>query len=80
MRSLEFGRCLPTHGDTTAYGLPEAQVPGSPELCERVLAAAEAAGFECLLLPVGQTCWEAWMLRPKSAACRDGVHECPCCA
>jgi alkanesulfonate monooxygenase len=32
MRPLEFGWYLPTHGDTTAYGLMEAQIPGSPEL------------------------------------------------
>ena len=61
MRPLEFGWYLPTHGDTTAYGLPEAQVPGSPELCERVVRAAEAAGFEYLLIPVGTPCWEAWI-------------------
>ena len=30
MRPLEFGWYLPTHGDTTAYGLAEAQVAGSP--------------------------------------------------
>ena len=42
MRPLEFGWYLPTHGDTTAYGLPEAQVPGSAELCDRVVQAAEA--------------------------------------
>jgi len=46
MRPLEFGWYLPTHGDTTAYGLMEAQIPGSPELCERVVHAAEQAGFE----------------------------------
>ena len=40
MRPLEFGWYLPTHGDTTAYGLMEAQIPGSPELCDRVVAAA----------------------------------------
>jgi len=28
MRPLEFGWYLPTHGDTTAYGVLEAQVPG----------------------------------------------------
>ena len=53
MRPLEFGWYLPTHGDTTAYGLVEAQIPGSPELCDRVVQAAEAAGFEYLLIPVG---------------------------
>jgi alkanesulfonate monooxygenase len=61
MRPLEFGWYLPTHGDTTAYGLMEAQVPGSPELCDRVVQAAEQAGFEYLLIPVGSTCWEAWI-------------------
>jgi alkanesulfonate monooxygenase len=61
MRPLEFGWYLPTHGDTTAYGLMEAQIPGSPELCDRVVQAAEAAGFEYLLIPVGSTCWEAWI-------------------
>ena len=61
MRPLEFGWYLPTHGDTTAYGVPEAQMPGSPELCERVVQAAEAAGFEYLLIPVGSVCWEAWI-------------------
>ena len=61
MRPLEFGWYLPTHGDTTAYGLVEAQIAGSPELCDRVVQAAEQAGFEYLLIPVGSTCWEAWI-------------------
>ena len=61
MRPLEFGWYLPTHGDTTAYGLMDAQIPGSPELCDRVVQAAEKAGFEYLLIPVGSTCWEAWI-------------------
>ena len=62
MRPLEFGWYLPTHGDTTAYGLMDAQIPGSPELCDRVVQAAEAAGFEYLLIPVGSVCWEAWII------------------
>src|SRR4030088_200894 len=61
MRPLEFGWYLPTHGDTTAYGVVEAQGPGSPDLGDRVVQAAEAAGFEYLLIPVGSTCWEAWI-------------------
>src|ERR1700731_3712500 len=61
MRPLEFGWYLPTHGDTTAYGVAAAQVAGSPELCDRVVQAAEKAGFEYLLIPVGSTCWEAWI-------------------
>ena len=68
MRPLEFGWYLPTHGDTTAYGLMEAQIPGSPELCERVVTAAEKAGFEYLLIPVGSTCWEAWIAGAFMAA------------
>src|ERR1700749_431154 len=39
----------------------EAQIPGSPELCESGVHAAEEAGFEYLLIPVGATCWEAWI-------------------
>src|SRR5947208_16494351 len=59
MRPLEFGWYLPTHGDTTAYGLMDAQIPGSPELCDRVVQAAEAAGGEYALIPVGSVGWEA---------------------
>src|SRR6202171_3060781 len=68
MRPLEFGWYLPTHGDTTAYGVMEAQVPGAPELCDRVVQAAEAAGFEYLLIPVGSVCWEAWITGAFMAA------------
>src|SRR5258708_6936833 len=68
MRPLEFGWYLPTQGDTTAYGVMEAQVPGSPELCDRVVQAAEAAGFEYLLIPVGSVCWEAWITGAFMAA------------
>ena len=68
MRPLEFGWYLPTHGDTTAYGVVEAQVPGSPELCDRVVQAAEKAGFEYLLIPVGSVCWEAWITGAFMAA------------
>jgi alkanesulfonate monooxygenase len=42
---------------------------GSPELCERVVKAAEQAGFEYLLIPVGSTCWEAWIAGAFMAAC-----------
>jgi alkanesulfonate monooxygenase len=59
-RPLEFGWYLPTRGDTTAYGVPEAQVPGSPELCDRVVRAAETAGFEYLLIPL-----EDVLVRPE---------------
>ena len=45
-RRLEFGWFLPTAGDTTAYGLASAQVASSLPLFDRVVAAAETAGFE----------------------------------
>src|SRR5947207_15981234 len=61
MRKLEFGWFLPTAGDTTAYGLASAQVPPSLELFDKVTAAAEAAGFEYMLVPVQTACWEAWI-------------------
>jgi hypothetical protein len=41
LRPLEFGWSLPTHADITAYGLAQAQVPGSSDLCDRVVQAWE---------------------------------------
>ncbi len=61
MRPLEFGWFLPTAGDTEAYGRSTQEVPSSPEMFERVLSAAEAAGFEYMLVPVSTVCWEAWI-------------------
>ncbi len=61
MRRLEFGWFLPTAGDTTAYGLASAQVAPSLPLFDRVVEAAEAAGFEYMLVPVQTACWEAWI-------------------
>ena len=60
-RRLEFGWFLPTAGDTTAYGLASAQVTPSLPLFDRVVEAAEAAGFEYMLVPVQTACWEAWI-------------------
>ena len=53
----------------------EAQVPGSPELCGRVVRAAEAAGFEYLLIPVGSVCWEAWITGAFMAARSSRVQQ-----
>ncbi|HET6224162.1 MAG TPA: LLM class flavin-dependent oxidoreductase [Dongiaceae bacterium] len=60
-RRLEFGWFLPTAGDTTAYGLASAQVAQSLPLFDRIVAAAETAGFEYMLVPVQTACWEAWI-------------------
>jgi alkanesulfonate monooxygenase len=67
-RPLEFGWYLPTHGDTTVFNDPAAEIPPSLELFERVVAAAENAEFEYLLIPVGVTCWEAYMAGAYMAA------------
>ena len=56
-KRLEFGWFLPTAGDTTAYGLAPAQVAPSLEMFDRIVAAAEAAGFEYMLVPVQTACW-----------------------
>lgn len=61
MTEIEYGWYLPTHGDTTAITDPAAAIPPTPELMHRVVANAEDAGFTYLLIPVGQTCWEAFM-------------------
>ena len=84
-RRLEFGWFLPTAGDTTAYGLASAQVAPSLPLFDRVVEAAEAAGFEYMLVPVQTACWEAWIssammvARSKSirmlVATRAGLSE-----
>jgi alkanesulfonate monooxygenase len=68
MRPLEFGWYLPTHGDTVVFNDPAADVPPSLELFERIVEAAETAGFEYLLIPVGVTCWEAYIAGAYMAA------------
>ena len=60
-KRLEFGWFLPTAGDTTAYGLASAQVAPSMPLFDKIVDAAEAAGFEYMLVPVQTACWEAWI-------------------
>ncbi len=68
MERIELGWFIPTQGDTTAYGDPSADVPSSAEMFERVTQAAEQAGFEYLLIPVNQHCWEAWITGAMMAA------------
>lgn len=68
MERIELGWFIPTQGDTTAYGDPSADVPSSAEMFERVTQAAENAGFEYLLIPVNQHCWEAWITGAMMAA------------
>ncbi len=65
---LEFGWFLPTSGDTTCYGDRDAFIPPSGALFDRVILAAEAAGFEYFLVPVASTCWEAWIASAMAVA------------
>jgi alkanesulfonate monooxygenase len=61
MRPLEFGWYLPSNGDTTSYAAGHDAVPPGTPMFDRVVAAAEAAGFEYMLVPVAVPCWEAWV-------------------
>ena len=65
---LEFGWFLPTSGDTTCYGDPTRFIEPSADLFDRVILAAEAAGFEYFLVPVATTCWEAWISSAMAVA------------
>jgi alkanesulfonate monooxygenase len=65
---LEFGWFLPTSGDTTCYGDGSKFIQPSAALFDRVILAAEAAGFEYFLVPVAATCWEAWISSAMAVA------------
>lgn len=65
---LRFGWFIPTAGDTTAYGVPEASIPPTLEYFTRVARSAEAAGFEYALVPVQTMCYEAWVTCAMLAA------------
>ena len=87
MRALEFGWYLPTSGDTTSYADGPNVVPAGTPMFDRVIAAAEAAGFEYLLVPVAIPCWEAWVTTafmagrsssiPISKAAWDAIRPVP---
>jgi len=65
---LEFGWFLPTSGDTTCYGDRNKFLEPSADLFDRVVLAAEAAGFEYFLVPVSTMCWEAWISSAMAVA------------
>lgn len=60
MPTIEYGWFLPTSGDTTAYATRDALIPPSLELFDRITQAAEAAGFDYMLVPVASACWDAY--------------------
>ena len=68
MPPLEFGWFIPSSGDSEAFGVPEATIDIDEEHLRRVTMAAEKAGFEYLLIPVGRQCWEAYILGSFMAA------------
>jgi len=65
---LEFGWYLPTSGDTVCYGDRGRDIPPSAALFDRVVMAAEAAGFEYFLVPVAAPCWEAFTASAMAVA------------
>lgn len=58
---LSMGWFCPTLGDTSAFADPAQSIPQSLEHFERVSLAAEAAGFDYMLVPVTPLCWDAWV-------------------
>ncbi|HSV60749.1 MAG TPA: LLM class flavin-dependent oxidoreductase [Variovorax sp.] len=58
---LSMGWFCPTMGDTSAFADPSQSIPQSLEHFERVSLAAEAAGFDYMLVPVTPLCWDAWV-------------------
>jgi alkanesulfonate monooxygenase len=68
MHDLEFGWFLPTRGDTDDYGEPH-KIAAGMDMFSRVARAAEGAGFDYMLIPVGHLCWDAWMAGAMMAGC-----------
>jgi alkanesulfonate monooxygenase len=58
---LHFGWYIPTSGDTSAMGVPEANIPPDLDMFTRVARAVENAGIEFALVPVVVSCYEAWI-------------------
>lgn len=57
---VRVGWFCPTNGDRSAFGDPTKVIPRSLDNFLDVTAAAEDAGMEYMLIPVGPTCWDAW--------------------
>jgi alkanesulfonate monooxygenase len=68
VKRLKMGWFIPTNGDTTSFGDPTKNIPNSMEHFEKVALAAENAGFEYVLVPTTEICWEAWITSAYLAA------------
>lgn len=67
-KSIEIGWFIPTVGDTSAFGDPSKIIPPSLTHYAKVATAAEQAGFDYVLIPTSQDCWDAWITASFLAA------------
>jgi len=58
-KPLTFGWFLPTSGDSTNLGDPNARIAQSPELFDEIVETVDNGGYQYMLLPVNAFCWEA---------------------
>jgi len=65
---LQMGWFIPTNGDTSAFGDASKSIPSSMEHFTRVARSAEKAGFDYVLVPTTEICWEAWVTASYLAA------------
>lgn len=65
---LKMGWFIPTNGDTTSFGDSTKNIPNSMEHFEKVALAAEEGGFDYVLVPTTEICWEAWITSAYLAA------------
>lgn len=71
-KDLRIGWFCPTNGDMSAFGDPSKTIPRTLDHYLKVTRAAENAGLEYMLFPVGPGCWDAWTTASFVAAnCRS---------
>lgn len=68
INNIEFGWFLPTMGDESEIGNPAAFTPQDPGMLIDIAKAAEESGFEYILIPVGNPCWDAYAVASTVAA------------
>lgn len=66
-QKVEIGWFIPTTGDGEFVGIAP-QRPASPEYLTDVAKAAEAAGYEFVLIPTGGDCWDGFVVGSWIAA------------
>jgi alkanesulfonate monooxygenase len=72
--NLRFGWYAPTHGDGRIIGGRSPDLGYSPAYIDRVARAAEAAGFDLILIPAGPGCADAMMTGTHIAAVTTGLR------